>query len=304
MEELQPSKKFFVTIRREMCLKNYSLKTIKCYLSCLRLFVDYFRPRHPRELTDNDIRSYLLYLIEERQFQASSVNQVFNALRLLYVDLYGMPFKIDSIPRPMKEKKLPDVLNQEEVLRIFRAVENLKHKVMLMFAYGSGLRVSEVVRLRPEDIDISRMVIHIRKAKQKKDRFTILSKMMLNALHAYIHTYKIDKNGWLFEGEMPSQHLSERSIQQVFADAVKSVGLIKHASMHTLRHSFATTLLDHGTDIRYIQELLGHNSIKTTEIYTHISTRTIGKIKSPLDSMVEELQTEEKEKNLYLPNTD
>jgi site-specific recombinase XerD len=234
----------------------------------------------------------------------SSVNQVFNALRLLYVDLYGMPFKIDSIPRPKQEKKLPDVLSQEEVLRIFRAVKNLKHKVMLMFAYGSGLRVSEVVRLRPADIDVSRMVIHIRKSKQKKDRYTILSKMILNALHAYIQIYRIDENGWLFEGEMPGHHLSERSIQQVFADAVKSVGLIKRASMHTLRHSFATTLLDHGTDIRYIQELLGHNSIKTTEIYTHVSTRTIGKIKSPLDSMIEELPKEEMDKKLYLPNTD
>ncbi len=267
MEQLQSKPGFFETVRREMRLKNYSSKTIKSYISWLHSFVSYFRPRHPRDVTEDDIHSYLLYLIEERQFQASSVNQVFNALRLLYVDLYGMPFKIDSIPRPMKEKRLPDVLNQEEVLRIFREIDNLKHKVMLMIAYGSGLRVGEVVRLRTEDLDVVRMVIHVREGKHKKDRYTILSRAVLSALHAYVQLYKITEVGWLFPGAKPGRHLSERSIQEVIERAVKSASIRKTVSMHTLRHSFATALLEHGTDIRYIQELLGHGSIKTTEIY-------------------------------------
>ncbi len=302
MDKLQRSKGFFETVRREMRLKNYSPKTIKSYVSWLRSFVHYFNPRHPRKLTEEDIRSYLLYLIDECRFAASSVNQVFNALRLLYVDLYGMPFKIGSIPRPMKEKKLPDVLSQEEVFRIFRVVGNLKHRVMLMLTYASGLRVSELVALRVEDIDVSRMLIHIRAAKGKKDRYTILSKTMLAALHTYVNKYKTGETGWLFAGENPGYHLSTRSIQEVFERAVKSAGISKPVSMHTLRHSFATDLLEHGTDLRYIQELLGHSSSKTTEIYTHVSKRVIGKIKSPLDSMIEELQKEENNSKFFLPD--
>ncbi len=286
-KEHQPG--FFETIRREMRIRNYSHKTIKAYLSCLRLFVHYFHPKHPREISEKEIRCFLLYLLEERKFEASSVNQVFNALRLLYVDLYGMSFKIGSIPRPRKEKKLPDILSQNEVLRIFRVVGNMKHKVMLMLAYAGGLRVGELVSLKVEDIDPARMMIHIRCGKGKKDRYTILSKNVLTVLKAYSVKYGIGETGWLFRGENPTYHLSARSIQNVFRNAAEKAGINKPVSMHSLRHSFATDLLEHGTDLRYIQELLGHASTKTTEIYTHVCERTIGKIKSPLDSLVEEL---------------
>ena len=136
---------FFETIRRELRLRNYSHKTIKAYISSLRSFVTYFRPRHPRDLSENDIREYLLFLLEEKKSAAGTVNQVFNALRLLYVDLYKMPFVIGSLPRPQKEKKLPDVFNESEVLRLFANVTNLKHRTMLMLSYASGLRVSELV---------------------------------------------------------------------------------------------------------------------------------------------------------------
>ncbi len=289
MDQQIKSKGFYETIRREMRLKNYSYKTIKSYVSWLRAFVSYFHPRHPRELTAEDIRSYLLFLIDDRKLAASSINQAFNAMRLLYVDLYQMPFKIGSIPRPMKEKRLPDILSQDEILRIFSAVKNTKHKVMLMLTYASGLRVSELVNLRLEDIDISRMMIHIRGAKGKKDRYTILSKTMLNVLNWYTKTQGLGERGWIFRGANPNHHLSVRSIQAVFERAILSVGINKPVSMHTLRHSFATDLLEHGTDLRYIQELLGHNSSKTTEIYTHVTTKTISKIKSPLDFLVEEV---------------
>ena len=274
---------FYETVRRELRLRNYSHKTIKSYLSCLRSFVSHIHPRHPREMTEQEIKSYLLHLIEERKFAAGTVNQVFNALRLLYVDLYKKPFVIGSLPRPQKEKKLPDVLNESEIRKLFAGVENLKHKTILMLAYASGLRVSEVVRLQIQDFDGERGLIHIRQAKGKQDRFTVLPESLRGQLYAYWKQYGLGKSGWLFPSEMRNQHISERSIQSVIQRAVKKVGIQKHVSMHTLRHSFATHLLEHGTDLRYIQELLGHQSIKTTEIYTHVSARKIGKIRSPLD---------------------
>jgi site-specific recombinase XerD len=210
-----------------------------------------------------------------------------------------MPFKIGSIPRPMQDKKLPDVLSNEEVLRLLKSVRNLKHRVMLMLAFAGGLRVSEVVRIRVEDFDSSRMVIHIRGAKRKKDRYTILSKTLLAVLHEYVKEYQINSSGWLFKGANKVHHLSIRSIQAVFERAVKSACILKPVSMHSLRHSFATDLLENGTDLRYIQELLGHASSKTTEIYTHVSTKTIGKIKSPLDTMIEEIR-DLKDRSLYI----
>jgi len=224
----------------------------------LRSFVAYEKPKHPREVTTDELKQYLLYLIEEKKIAASTVNQFFNALRFLYVELYEKPFVIGKLPRPQKEKKLPDVLNEAEVLRIFGAVTNLKHRTMLMLAYASGLRVSEVVSLKIEDFDADRNMIHIRGAKGKKDRYTLLPVSLRETLHRYWKEYKLGKSGWLFRGAKLNYHLSARSIQHVFERAVQQVGITKPVSMHTLRHSFATHLLEHGTDLRYIQELLGH----------------------------------------------
>ena len=283
---------FFETVRREMRLRNYSQKTIKAYLSGLRKFVHYFRPRHPRGLTSDDIRKYLLYLLEEKDFTSGTVNQVLNALRFLYVELYKRPFVIGTLPRPKKERKLPDVLNEDEVRRLFNAVDNLKHRTMLMLAYASGLRVSELVRLRIEDIDGQRGLIHVRDAKGKRDRFTVFPESLHSQLIAYWKQYKLGTSGWLFPGQTPDQHLKARSIQAVLERAVKTAGIEKSVSMHTLRHSFATHLLERGTDLRYIQELLGHQSVKTTEIYTHVSNRTLGRIRSPLDFLITDYEHE------------
>jgi integrase/recombinase XerD len=269
-----------------------SHKTIKAYISGLRSFVKYFRPLHPRNLTDKDIRKYLLYLLEEKRYTSGTVNQVFNALRFLYVELYHRPFIIGSLPRPEREKKLPDVLNEEEVRRLFSNVENLKHRTMLMLAYASGLRVGELVRLKIEDIDGNRGLIHIRDAKGKRDRFTVLPESLRGQLVAYWRQYKLGKSGWLFPGQSPEHHLAERSIQAVVGRTLRKAGILKPVSMHTLRHSFATHLLEHGTDLRYIQELLGHQSVRTTEIYTHVSSRVLGKIRSPLDFLVENYEHE------------
>ncbi len=274
---------FYETVRREMRMRNYRSKTIKSYLSSLRSFVAYIRPKLPREITDQEIRGYLLHLLEEKGRTGGTVNQAFNALRLLYVELYKKPFVIEELPRPRKEKKLPDVLNEGEMRKLFSAVNNLKHLTMLMLTYASGLRVGEVVRLRLEDFDSERGLIHIRAAKGNRDRYTILPESLLGQLHAYWKEYGCGRSGWLFSGEKRDRHLSERSIQAVIHRAAQKAGIRKRVGMHTLRHSFATHLLDHGTDIRYIQELLGHRSVRTTEIYTHVSTREIGRIRSPLD---------------------
>ena len=196
-----------------------------------------------------------------------------------------MPFIIDEVPRPGKERKLPPVLNQEEILKTFSYVENLKHKTLLMLIYSAGLRVGESVRLKMADIDGERKMIHLRGAKGKKDRYTLLSDAALQALREYYKKYRPKE--FLFEGMGERAHLSERSIQNVFQRAVKRAGIKKQISIHGLRHSFATHLLESGVDLRYIQELLGHSSSKTTEIYTHVSKKSLGKIVNPLDQALQ-----------------
>jgi integrase/recombinase XerD len=275
----------FEVLRRELKLRNYSYKTLKAYRSCLRSFIKYFSPRHPRELSNEDIRRYLLYLIEEKHYSAGSINQAFNAIRFLYVELYKRPLVIAGVPRPLKEKKLPNVLSQEEVLRIFECVDNLKHKTLLMLIYSAGLRVGESVKLKVSDIDSKRKMIHIHDAKGRKDRYTLLSDAVLVMLREYYKEYRPKE--YLFEGAAGRKHLSERSVEHVFERAVKAARIVKPISLHGLRHSFATHLLESGVDLRYIQELLGHNSSKTTEIYTHVSKRQIEKIRNPLDNALQ-----------------
>lgn len=231
-----------------------------------------------------EIRAYLLHLIEDEEYAAPSLNQVINALRFLYLEIYKKPFAVGSLPRPKKERKLPDILTQEEVRSLFQAASNPKHKMLLMVIYSAGLRVSEASRLRLEDMDTARKMIHLRAAKGKKDRYTILSEVALNMLREYYRVYK--PREYLFEGGNGRKHLAERSVQNVFERAVKAAGIRKQVTVHSLRHSFATHLLESGVDLRYIQELLGHSSSKTTEVYTHVSQKTLGKIVSPLDSVL------------------
>jgi len=286
VETIKP--KLLEVLVKELTLRNYSPKTTKAYKSCIRSFVKHFSPRHPRDLTNDDVRSYFLFLLEEQKRSAGTVNQVFNAIKFLYVELFHLPFVIETLPRPQKERKLPDVLNIGEIRNIFAAVQNLKHRIMIMLAYASGLRVSELVQLRIEDLDVQRGLIHLRSAKGKKDRFTVLPPTMIPLLHQYAQDYRLGNSGWLFPSGMSPRHLATRSIQAVFERAVVSAGITKPVSMHTLRHSFATHLLESGTDLRYIQELLGHQSLRTTEIYTHVSNRQISKIRSPIELLQNE----------------
>ncbi len=263
--------------------------------------MQYIHPQHPKDITSDEIKTYLLHLIEDKGFSSGTVNQVFNAIRYLYVELYKKPFVIGKLPRPKKEKKLPDVLNEDELMRIFNAVNNYKHKIMLMMAYAHGLRVSEIVNLRIEDIDAQRGQLHIRGAKGKKDRYLNLSQLILEPLHIYWHSYNLGIKGWLFpSGYHKDKHLSVRSIQAVSERAIRSARIGKPVSMHTLRHSFATHQLERGNDIRFIQKMLGHSSIKTTEIYTHVSTADITKIKSPFDFLPIDKLFGNKEKDVKL----
>jgi site-specific recombinase XerD len=251
----------------------------------LRSFVKYFSPRHPRELTSDDIRDYLIYLLDMKCFTSGTVNQAYSALKFLYNDLYKLPLTIGPLPRPKKDRKLPVVLNDIEIIRLLTSVRNLKHRAMLMLAYGSGVRVSELVRILVEDIDFSRRQLFIRGAKGKKDRYTIFPEAIVPTFREYWKSYGLGRSGWLFEGQKPGEHISKETIQTIMRNNLGAARIAKSASMHTLRHSFATHLLENGTDIRTIQELLGHKSLKTTEIYTHVTTKMISKIRSPLDDL-------------------
>jgi len=270
-------------VRRELRLANYSHQTSKAYRSCLRIFARHVCPKPLRDATNADIRSFLLHLMEHREYAAASINQMINALRYLYVELYRRPMVLGEIPRPKKEKKLPNVLSQSEVKRIFEAVKNVKHRALLMVTYAGGLRLKEVVSLRFEDLDSDRNMTHIRGAKGRKDRYTLLGVAALEVLREYWKAYK--PRNWLFEGNTAGKQLSKKTAEEVFAQAVQRAKIQKHVTFHSLRHSFATHLLEAGVDIRYIQELLGHSSTRTTEIYTHVSQLKVAQIRSPLDQI-------------------
>lgn len=274
--------KYLCIAEEKLKLKGYSRKTDKVYLKHIRFFILYIGIS-PKEAKETDIKAYLLHLIEQKNISESYINQAISALKFLFKDILNYPTAFTAIPRPKKELKLPDVLSQEEVKKIFKQVDNLKHKLMLLLTYSAGLRVSEVVSLKIEDIDTDRGLIHIRQGKGKKDRYTLLAKSAVDGLTKYLMTYK--PTAWLFESSIPGRHLTERTVQKVFSNAARMAKIGKKVSVHSLRHSFATHLLEGGTDLRYIQELLGHASSKTTERYTHISNRQLSKIVSPLDKL-------------------
>ncbi len=271
----------FQDLRRELLSRKYSHKTVKAYIHFTRDFLK-FTNKNPDEINDSDIKDYLLYLAEGKQFATSTLNQAINALKFYYGSMFKKK-SVYEIKRPRKDKKLPVVLSKEEVAKILSSVDNLKHKAILMLTYAAGLRVGEVVKLKPEDIDSKRMLIYVKSAKGRKDRYTMLSEIALGVLREYWKQYKPEK--WLFEGVREGRHLSTRTVQAIFDHAKEKADIKKDITIHSLRHSFATHLLEGGTDLRYIQELLGHVSSKTSEIYTHVSNKSLGKIKSPLDTL-------------------
>lgn len=261
---------------------RYSINTLNTYKHMFEEFINYYSDYEPDEITDQLIVEFLRYLVNERNVSGSYQNQSINAIKFYYERVQGGQRKTYMIERPRKEKYLPEVLSEEETIRILDATDNLKHKAILMTIYSAGLRISELVNLKIKDIDSNRMQIRVEQAKGKKDRYTLLSERTLEILRKYFLEYKPKK--WIFEGINGEQY-SHRSIQEALRKSVEKAGIKKKITVHTLRHSFATHLLESGTDLRYIQSLLGHSSSKTTEIYTHITTKGFEQIKSPLDKL-------------------
>jgi len=275
---------YLIPLQKELSIRKYSRRTIKSYIRINRDFL-LFSGKRPEEIENKDVNEYLYYVVNQKKVAASTLNVVINALKFFYGEVLKKNF-IFEVKRPKKDKKLPIVLSKEEVKRILDVTTNIKHKAILMLMYSGGLRVGEIVRLKLEDIDAERGVIHIRGSKRRKDRYTILSKSALVVLRKYYVQYNSKK--WLFEGSRPGKHISTRTVQAIFKHACEKAGIKKEVSAHSLRHSFATHLLESGVDLRYIQEILGHKSSKTTEIYTHVSKASIARIRSPLDTILEE----------------
>ena len=261
---------------------RYSERTIKTYTSSFEEFINYYNDYDLENITDEMIVSFLRYLVIDRKVSSSFQNQAINAIKFYYERVLNHERKFYFIDRPIKEKTLPVVLSVEEIKALFKVVDNTKHKTILMLAYSAGLRLGELINVKIKDIDSTRMQIRVEQSKGKKDRYTLLSKKMLVQLRKYYLEY--NPKEWLFEGANGKQY-SGRSIQSIMQDATKKSGIKKKVSTHSLRHSFGTHLLENGTSLRYIQSLMGHESSKTTEIYTHITTKGFDQIVSPLDDL-------------------
>lgn len=266
----------------ELKLKGLSPKTRKAYLLHIRRFSNHFK-KPVALIGEPEIRDYLLNMVESEEVSRSYHNQAFSAIKFLYHTVLKNPIAIQDIPRPKRDQKLPVVLGKETVTRLLKEVKNPKHLAILMLVYAAGLRVSEVVKLQICDLDQERKLIRICGAKGRKDRYSLLSERALEAVAKYRAAYRPER--WLFPGPDPTKHLSTRTVEKVLEEAKLRAGIHQAFSVHTLRHSFATHLLENGVDLRYIQELLGHSNSKTTEIYTHVSQKNLGNIPSPLDTL-------------------
>lgn len=270
---------------------NYSASTLDNYGSCFLEYLRYFDKKRPEEISNSEIIRFLGSLMQQG-LSASKGHTMVNAVQFYYHQVLGLNTYTFKLPRPKKEKKLPAVLTMDECLTIFQVVDNPKHKLLLLIGYGAGLRVSEIVTLQWRDILFDEFKIHLKNAKGKKDRFVMLPLSIIETLKMYRKL--TNGKDYVFEGQFAGEPYSARSAQAVLRMALKKTGLGKKATIHTLRHSFATHLLENGTDIRYIQSFLGHASIKTTMIYTHLGKSAVNKIQSPLDRMV----ANEKQKKL------
>lgn len=260
-------------------LKKYSNSTVKSYVSCFEEYINYYHDKDIDNLNENDIRLYLQWLVQNSRSN-SYINQAVNSIKFYYEIVLGMPNRFYNIERPRKDKKLPIVLSKDNVKKIIEHTNNIKHRCIVSLLYSAGLRRSELLNLKLSDIDSSRMLVFIKDAKGNKDRYTLLSTNILNDLRLYYKEWK--PTTYLFEGQKNEQY-SAASVGKIVTEAAIKAGIKKRVSPHTLRHSFATHLLESGTDLRYIQLLLGHSSTKTTEIYTHVAKSSFDSIINPLD---------------------
>jgi integrase/recombinase XerD len=267
--------------KRYLSTKRYSENTVKTYTEALKTFLLFYNDKEVITITNDDVVNFYQQYIIKNKLSSSFQNQIVNAIKLYFKIIKQTAVQVEKIYRPKNEKLLPNVLSKEEIKKIL--LEHTKHKTMLSLIYSCGLRRSELLNLKMNDIDSKRYLVIIRQAKGKKDRIAPLSPNILDMLRSYFIAYK--PKTWLFEGRVAGEQYDERSLSLVLKQALEKVNIKKPVSLHWLRHSYATHLLESGTDLRYIQEILGHKSSKTTEIYTHVSTKSLQNVKSPFDDL-------------------
>jgi site-specific recombinase XerD len=278
------------TLREQMVedlqLKGLTAKTQRVYLREVSNYAKYFG-KSPEELGEKELREYLLYLLNERKLAKGTYRFYCQGLKFLYKQTLKREEVVEKIYCPRGKKKLPVVLDLAEVKALLSVVENLKHRALLTITYSAGLRISEAACLKVTDIDSKRMMVRVQQGKGGKDRYSILSQAALELLRQYWRQYRPKQ--WLFEGQKEGTHICLSAIRQIFLEAKKRAGITKPASPHTLRHSFATHLIEAGTSLHHVQLLLGHRSPTTTTVYLHVSKMNLAQVSSPLDSIPEEL---------------
>lgn len=267
---------------REMRIRNYSPRTINTYVSLINHLAQHFKSS-PEQITVDQVKDYLHYKIQNQSCSVSAVNQTISALKILFQDVLGMQWEDIKIKRPRKEKKLPVILSRQEVDAVISQIRNPKHKAMLAVVYSAGLRRQELVNLKVSDIDSARMFIRINQGKGKKDRETLLAQNTLKLLRQYYILYK--PSGLLFEGRPVGTPISFTSVSNILKKSLNKAGINKKATIHSLRHSFATHLLEQGTNIKIIQRLLGHHSIRTTMVYLQLAQIDPKAVSSPFDNL-------------------
>lgn len=275
--------KLLKQFKRHLHSSRYSESTIKTYSEALGVFFRYFHDRLLDEISNQDLVNFNHDYILKNKYSEAYQNQFVNAVKLFYIKIQHKKLDLEAIERPRREKRLPTVVSKEEVKLLLTALPNIKHRAMLCLIYACGLRRSELLHLKITDIDSKRGMLLIRQAKGKKDRVVPIGDRIIELLRDYYKKYK--PTTWLFEGQQKGQPYSEKSLESVMKQALAKTNISKHITLHCLRHSYATHLLESGTDLRYIQELLGHRSSRTTEIYTHVSRKSLQHIRSPFDDL-------------------
>jgi site-specific recombinase XerD len=275
---------------QQLKLKAYSPSTIRTYRNEFLQLLQTLNHHPVNELTPDDLKRYMIYAMEKQGISENTARSRLNALKFYFEQVLGKRKFFWQIPRPKRPLLLPKVLSEAELGKLFTALRNKKHKAMLFTIYSAGLRVSELVNLKIADIDSARMQIFIRQSKGKKDRYVNLSPVLLDILRAYVKDYRPKPKHYLFESEQSGRAYPVRTVQQIFSNAKHTAGISKEVGIHSLRHSFATHLLEKGTDIKYIKDLLGHFNIKTTERYLHVSKQKLVTIVSPLDDLMKKYQ--------------
>jgi len=278
-----PSKDPIAKLEQELRIRNFSQKTINAYLYYNKELLRFANYKSPKEINKQDIKDYLDFLLSGGRAGAT-LNLAVSALKFYYENIMKRKFFAPShgVSRPKKEKKLPTVLAKEEILKMIEVTDNLKHKLMIQILYSAGLRVSELADLKINDIDFNRKVVIIKAGKGKKDRITIISKVVLDNIDKYLNEYQ--PLVYLFESYQPGVKITVRTIQKAVTEAARNAGVRKNVSVHSLRHSFATHLLESGVNLRYIQELLGHARLETTQIYTKVAVAKFNEINDLLDA--------------------